>query len=273
MAPFAAGKEDLDLHLDDFLLTGKFDLIAYADPELNLEDKKDMFNEELDLGEPAEDRDGSRASVKTDGSAHFPIQAKEEMKEAQRTGGESSAPPPAPPIKVRLRLVPHSEQSQSSYLTSTFICLQEKLEDSGPGPAVHTQEALSSVHPLMSPGKPGNHPPLVGVMELMKRLPPPSPGEPAAFQHRPLAPGPQTQFQSPHPGAEIQSTNPASLQDQQNKSRPLLLEEQPLLLQELLDQERQEQQQQKQMQALIRHQPGPESAFPNIGEPRTPSAA
>lgn len=59
-----SGKEDLDLgpndlHLDDFLLSGKFDLIAYADPELNLEEKKDMFNEELELGEvAAEEKEG-----------------------------------------------------------------------------------------------------------------------------------------------------------------------------------------------------------------------
>ncbi|TNN54069.1 putative E3 ubiquitin-protein ligase [Liparis tanakae] len=57
------GKEDLDLgphdlHLDDFLLSGKFDLIAYADPELNLEDKKDMFNEELALGGALEEAGG-----------------------------------------------------------------------------------------------------------------------------------------------------------------------------------------------------------------------
>lgn len=64
-----SGKEDLDLgpndlHLDDFLLSGKFDLIAYADPELNLEDKKDMFNEELDLGEPVEEKEGGAKQVK-----------------------------------------------------------------------------------------------------------------------------------------------------------------------------------------------------------------
>uniref|UniRef100_A0AAV2JQ26 [Histone H3]-lysine(4) N-trimethyltransferase n=1 Tax=Knipowitschia caucasica TaxID=637954 RepID=A0AAV2JQ26_KNICA len=45
--------------------------------------------------------------------------------------------------------------------------------------------------------------------------------------------------------------------------RPLLLEEQPLLLQDLLDQERQEQQQQRQMQAMIR-QRSTDSFFPNI---------
>lgn len=64
------GKEDLDLgpndlHLDDFLLSGKFDLIAYADPELDLEDKKDMFNEELDLGEAqSEDGEGTAARAR-----------------------------------------------------------------------------------------------------------------------------------------------------------------------------------------------------------------
>lgn len=73
------GKEDLDLgpndlHLDDFLLSGKFDLIAYADPELNLEDKKDMFSDELDLGEAAEEKE--RGARKT-GS-----QVKQEMRES-----------------------------------------------------------------------------------------------------------------------------------------------------------------------------------------------
>ncbi|KAJ8378007.1 hypothetical protein AAFF_G00249440 [Aldrovandia affinis] len=47
------------------------------------------------------------------------------------------------------------------------------------------------------------------------------------------------------------------------QNRPLLLDEQPLLLQDLLDQERQEQQQQRQMQAMIR-QRSSDSFFPNI---------
>lgn len=93
----AAGKDlDLgsnDLHLDDFLLTGKFDLIAYADPELNLEDKKDMFNEELDLGEPVEDREGSRPARKMESPAHFLGQPKQELKESQKTEGHSSDRP------------------------------------------------------------------------------------------------------------------------------------------------------------------------------------
>ncbi|XP_061443616.1 histone-lysine N-methyltransferase 2C isoform X3 [Rhineura floridana] len=55
---------------------------------------------------------------------------------------------------------------------------------------------------------------------------------------------------------------PQTLAQQQNRERPLLLEEQPLLLQDLLDQERQEQQQQRQMQAMIRQRSEP--FFPNI---------
>ncbi|XP_078519354.1 histone-lysine N-methyltransferase 2C isoform X4 [Lissotriton helveticus] len=55
---------------------------------------------------------------------------------------------------------------------------------------------------------------------------------------------------------------PQQIMLQQNRERPLLLEEQPLLLQDLLDQERQEQQQQRQMQAMIRQRSEP--FFPNI---------
>ncbi|XP_069067217.1 histone-lysine N-methyltransferase 2C isoform X4 [Pleurodeles waltl] len=56
--------------------------------------------------------------------------------------------------------------------------------------------------------------------------------------------------------------SPQQIMLQQNRERPLLLEEQPLLLQDLLDQERQEQQQQRQMQAMIRQRSEP--FFPNI---------
>lgn len=64
------------------------------------------------------------------------------------------------------------------------------------------------------------------------------------------------------PGSQ-QLVLPQTLVQQQNRERPLLLEEQPLLLQDLLDQERQEQQQQRQMQAMIRQRSEP--FFPNIG--------
>ena len=99
------GKEALDLgpndlHLDDFLLSGKFDLIAYADPELNLEDKKDMFNEDLDLSDPAEEThsralkgkneevaedDGAGVSRQPEVQGYSPGQVKQEVSELQVT--------------------------------------------------------------------------------------------------------------------------------------------------------------------------------------------
>lgn len=70
--------------------------------------------------------------------------------------------------------------------------------------------------------------------------------------------------------AQDQSQSQEQEQSQnQNKGKPLLLEEQPLLLQDLLDQERQEQRQQKQMQALIRHKSTPEPGILDLGETTT----
>ncbi|XP_035986057.1 histone-lysine N-methyltransferase 2C-like [Fundulus heteroclitus] len=262
------GKEDLDLgpndlHLDDFLLTGKFDLIAYADPELNLEDKKDMFNEELDLGEPAEE--GGRASRKTDGPAHLLGQAKQEVKEAQRTGGPSS-----PPLPLAASRPPG---------TPSALLIKEKLEAcgsvSGPALAVQAQEqVLSSVHRLMSPGEPGVFQQHQGPLDSspVPQCPLPPGQTPQGSPTKTPLPQPlvNPQKQPPHTTSEAQSVSLARFPENlvpaqnQNKSRPLLLEEQPLLLQDLLDQERQEQQQQKQMQALIRHRSGPEAGFSNV---------
>uniref|UniRef100_A0A087X9K9 Histone-lysine N-methyltransferase 2C n=1 Tax=Poecilia formosa TaxID=48698 RepID=A0A087X9K9_POEFO len=264
------GKEDLDLgsndlHLDDFLLTGKFDLIAYADPELNLEDKKDMFNEELDLGEPVEDREGSRPARKMESPAHFLGQAKQELKGSQKTEGHSSNRPQGP----------HSG-----------LLIKEKLEDSGLVSCPVPAQALSSVHPLITPGESSVfHQRPFGSAPIPQPIPsgPAPQGAPTMPQSQSTQP-PQPQLllnpqnHPSHPGTETQSMssvsfpeNQVSLQNQ-NKSRPLLLEEQPLLLQELLDQERQEQQQQKQMQALIQHKSGSESGisdtdFESISDP------
>lgn len=101
-------------------------------------------------------------------------------------------------------------------------------------------------------------------------LPPPQP-------HLPL----NSQTQTPQMGTPTQnhSPNPAMFTEKQiqdhhaNKQRPLLLEEQPLLLQDLLDQERQEQQQQKQMQALMRQRSTPESGITTMGKSCTPRTA
>lgn len=84
------------------------------------------------------------------------------------------------------------------------------------------------------------------------------------------------QTQPPQQGTPTQTQCQAVLAQKQNQDqnrpRPLLLEEQPLLLQDLLDQERQEQQQQKQMQALIRQRSTPDTVVPNMGKTCPPWA-
>lgn len=154
---------------------------------------------------------------------------------------------------------------------------------SGPGPARQVQDQDPSlgrtptVHPSLCAGellpetkdqvlaqRPSDHPsPLF-------------PGQQVLFQQnqRPLGPVP-----SPHPQGltgPLQPPQPRLLvtpqnQNQnQNKYRPLLLMEQPLLIQDLLDKERQEQQQQKHMQTMIRQTSGPEPGFPSMGKTKSP---
>lgn len=109
-----------DLHLDDFLLSGKFDLIAYADPELNLEDKKDMFNEELDLGEQIEEKEG--------GARKADCQVKQEARDgasvaqqpAPQPGVITSSRTPRPPGG---EAVGSSQRVSSAVLTKVGPCL------------------------------------------------------------------------------------------------------------------------------------------------------
>ncbi|XP_036376198.1 histone-lysine N-methyltransferase 2C [Megalops cyprinoides] len=68
---------------------------------------------------------------------------------------------------------------------------------------------------------------------------------------------------SPAQASAQQGMFPQPMGQQNQPNRPLLLDEQPLLLQDLLDQERQEQQQQRQMQAMIR-QRSTDTFFPNV---------
>ncbi|XP_054620989.1 histone-lysine N-methyltransferase 2C-like isoform X3 [Dunckerocampus dactyliophorus] len=277
------GKEDLDLgandlHLDDFLLSGKFDLIAYADPELNLEDKKDMFNEELDLGEPVVDKKGGeRRDIvgghrKLNNDANLLGQVKEEVEDGIKgnTKDDSvpSHPPPQPGAVISKQLPGASgadTAGSSQPVSSLHLAKGDMGDSSGSGvlPELQTQEKV------LSSGMP--------------------PGQQSGFQQRPL--GPSSAYLNPQPQAPPATPHPVSLQlpqpclllnpqaqppnldtsaqskvqeQAQNKSKPLLLEEQPLLLQDLLDQERQEQQQQKQMQALIKQKSTSDPAFPEI---------
>ncbi|KAM7369521.1 hypothetical protein PAMP_010840 [Pampus punctatissimus] len=244
------GKEDLDLgpndlHLDDFLLSGKFDLIAYADPELNLEDKKDMFNEELDLGEPVEEKGGGgrRDRVgapprKMDDNTHLIGQVKQEVED----GFKTEAQQPSPQSGLVTTKVPGAPGSS---LPSS----KEKLEDSGSAsgvlPALQAQEQA-----LSSGTAPRVHPPVAGVQPSVLQQQQRLSGLPSALLTPQAPPAPS------HPLSLLLSS--------QTQTKPLLLEEQPLLLQDLLDQERQEQQQQKQMQALIRQKSTPDPVFPNM---------
>lgn len=114
------GKEDLDLgpndlHLDDFLLSGKFDLIAYA---------MDMVNEELDLGEQVEEkegrerRDGSGTSKRTEGHAHLPEQVKQEGEGPMKTeGGSVLSAAQLSSKHLRVPAPPGGEGAESTGLT------------------------------------------------------------------------------------------------------------------------------------------------------------
>lgn len=165
-----SGKEDLDLgpndlHLDDFLLSGKFDLIAYADPELNLEDKKDMFNEELDLGEQVEEKevgerkDGFSGTRKTDGHSYVG-QVKQEVQDVAKTeardvssaaqqsasqaGLVTTSRPPRPPGAPATKVGP----SLIYYLILTNECRCEPVIDH----LIMMSLSLTSVPPSVPAG-------------------------------------------------------------------------------------------------------------------------
>ncbi|XP_044195043.1 histone-lysine N-methyltransferase 2C-like isoform X6 [Thunnus albacares] len=262
------GKEDLDLgpndlHLDDFLLSGKFDLIAYADPELNLEDKKDMFNEELDLGEPMEEKEGGerRDRVgapprKMDNHAHLIGQVKQEVEDGVKTEAQHPSPQPGLITTRRLPGVPGAPGAPGTAAAgSSLPGSKEKLEDSGSASGVLS--ALQAQEQALSLGTaPGVHPPMAG-------------GQPAVFQQQQRPSGPPSALLTPqgtpappHPLSLLVSPQTQT----QTQTKPLLLDEQPLLLQDLLDQERQEQQQQKHMQAMIRQKSSSDPVFPNMAD-------
>lgn len=336
--------ETNDLHLDDLLESGKFDLIAYADPELNLEDKKDMFNEELELSDHIEDDHGDTSDLQ---------KALSEKRNA-RCGGISSAQPKSEgiqgPSNVKLeKCMPKEvqEHSQSETIQTegqgrgtsgdehqptssksgqdddlfeepcadvysgsapvlSSLLIKEKLEDTRSesiispilgDPNVQTNLG-SNMSMVMLQGQPqerGINPrvtmehridPSLTQRALLsnanliqsgnQQVPLQGFGTPQGQQldlNLPVVVGQQpvphpvnhqTQQGMFNPGATGQQESQAQ-QGQQN--RPLLLDEQPLLLQDLLDQERQEQQQQMQMQVMIR-QRSSDTFFPKIGKPK-----
>ncbi|XP_077410700.1 histone-lysine N-methyltransferase 2C-like [Vanacampus margaritifer] len=297
------GKEDLDLgpndlHLDDFLLSGKFDLIAYADPELNLEDKKDMFNEELELGESVGDPKKG-APRKMDNSADLIGQVKEEYEESIQVDPQNRStplPPPQHPRKIPgpdghigLARASGAEAVGSNQPGSSLHLSKgesgESVCGSGTLPEVQVQGKVPSyaLTSTLAPGsQPGFQPSAAGPSSAyLAPHPLPSRCTPAPPAPQGLPPGSSPRslpLQLPQPcllpqaqpvQRDVSAQGPTQTQDQsqnENKGKALLLEEQPLLLQDLLDQERQEQQQQKQMQALIRHKSTSETGIPDLAD-------
>ncbi|XP_075602786.1 histone-lysine N-methyltransferase 2C isoform X10 [Balearica regulorum gibbericeps] len=349
--------ETNDPHLDDLLRSGEFDIIAYTDPELDVEDKKGMFNEELDLSVPIDDK--------------LDIQGKTEEPKQKEQGDKTVSPPEtqSPQKKTATEneiktevLSPNTQEEKkneneksdgNAESTSTQQAAETELKDGEKAPAqpanpefpdkttavpsqettVPSPDAQGSA-PLPVQGAvsscsiPGSTPVLSSLLanessdnaeartlgSPSQSLPTPQMNHASGIPQTLMTPGGQilentlnsnlTMVQrmnhnftqgSPNPAfIQGQSSNhnfgtgqpsnqtvavtnrpgpsgmsgtqqimlPQPLAQQQNRERPLLLEEQPLLLQDLLDQERQEQQQQRQMQAMIRQRSEP--FFPNI---------
>ncbi|KAK1794974.1 hypothetical protein P4O66_009907 [Electrophorus voltai] len=352
--------ETNDLHLDDFIESGKFDLIAYTDPELNLEDKKDMFNEELDLSDPIEDDHGETSDLqkglsgkksgtcgststqtmnKLDGQPSGHIKQEEclskessnnlltesTIKTEAKPGSLVSQDPSVcgGPLSNNRPLSSKGSQGNVSNLfeglvqqagvSSTAVpsgsapvlsslLTKDKLEDSGidahhqgdlpqpdHGPDLQSNMGMvilqgqgqdHSMNPAVAMGHrinaPLAHAGSLGNPNMMtasnQQIPVQGFGASPGHQVDPsltMVAGQQAVPHTLHPQVQQGMIPPGALGQQGAKvqqsqsNRPLLLDEQPLLLQDLLDQERQEQQQQRQMQAMIRQRSG-DQFFPNI---------
>ncbi|XP_047187758.1 histone-lysine N-methyltransferase 2C isoform X3 [Scophthalmus maximus] len=283
--------ETNDLHLDDFLTSGKFDIIAYTDPDLD-DIKKDMFNEELDLSDPMDDNADAtdiNKSLSTEteaSSSSASVLAKSEASGEQSSthvkleapGNQDSASfAPGKEIKTEVKDCQKAhevidQQAAGNTLTSNQ---QGVLSDSTPvlsSLLIKQQPEEQSLNPIGESVSHGGN--------LM-----PQQNQVTDTQHTSGLTMSQTisddttageasmaGFGADHQVGLPAGVDPSCLTQAQQAAlnhalsqqpRPLLLEEQPLLLQDLLDQERQEQQQQRQMQAMIR-QRSSDTFFPNI---------
>ncbi|TRY85074.1 hypothetical protein DNTS_020861, partial [Danionella cerebrum] len=295
--------ETNDLHLDDLLESGKFDLLAYADPELNLEDKKDMFNEDLDLSDHTDDDHGDSSDLHKALSEKRNSRCKGNSAQAHPEGTQGTGnvklensltkevlDHSGKTIKTEIQPVSSSScqddvagpfeqtcgdiDAGSASALSTLL-VKEKVEGTRRESIVSSvtcdPSAETNLDPnIMLQGPPHGHAlgcrvdpslsqrALVGLQTGNQHAPlqgfGASHGQQTDVNLQQLPINPQNQASPFNPGSQIQ-------QCQQN--RPLLLDEQPLLLQDLLDQERQEQQQQRQMQAMIRQRSN-DPFFPNI---------
>ncbi|XP_053324300.1 histone-lysine N-methyltransferase 2C isoform X3 [Spea bombifrons] len=309
-----------DPQLDYLLRSGEFDIIAYTDPEHDLEDKKDMFNEDLDLGVPIDDKIDVR-------SKNEEVGIREESEAKSTSPGSVSvqkdkikteiispnlADKPTSDIKCERNAEATGAQKQAEEVSCRVEQSNQELN-----PSISEDPTQLPAQDILSTcGLPESTPVLTGLLTSdnpehseVQTLGSPSGAMPADLlpdvsQNVAAPPGPlldhslnnnmgvrlSHEFSQGSPGSgfipgqavghnfisgeapgqtvPLANTPCSSLPGaqavmiQQNRERPLLLEEQPLLLQDLLDQERQEQQQQRQMQAMIRQRSEP--FFPNI---------
>lgn len=285
--------ETNDLHLDDFLTSGKFDIIAYTDPDLD-DIKKDMFNEELDLSDPIDDNadtsdinknqstdveastsaslmaqaeashDQSSAEVKLEnpggqdsGSVASGLEIKTEVKDCQK--------PSAVEHQAAVNTITSNQQGALSDSTPVLssLLIKQQPEEQSLNPIMESVSQGSNLMPQQNQAIDTQCNPGIVMAQTMPDATSAGDSSMAGFgadHQATLAPGVDQSSLT-----QAQQTALNQTMGQNSQHRPLLLEEQPLLLQDLLDQERQEQQQQRQMQAMIR-QRSSDSFFPNIGK-------
>ncbi|XP_053186101.1 histone-lysine N-methyltransferase 2C isoform X3 [Scomber japonicus] len=289
--------ETNDLHLDDFLTSGKFDIIAYTDPDLD-DIKKDMFNEELDLSDPMDDntdttdmnKNSSTAGTEASSSSAS-ILAKSDKSDAtgehasaeiklEAPGSQDSAslasgkeiktevkdcqkPPEVVDQQAAVNTLTSNQQgvlSDSTPVLSSLL-IKQQPEEQSLNSMVESVNQGGNLMPQQNQVTDTQHTSGLGMSQT---IPDTSAGEASMTgfggdQQVGLAPGVDPSSLTQTQQAMLNQ----ALSQHGQQHRPLLLEEQPLLLQDLLDQERQEQQQQRQMQAMIR-QRSSDSFFPNI---------
>ncbi|XP_063062990.1 histone-lysine N-methyltransferase 2C isoform X3 [Engraulis encrasicolus] len=146
------------LHLDDFLTSGKFDLIAYADPELDLdlEDKKDMFNEELDLADPMEDDHGDASDLH---------KALSEKRSANTDGATAAASSSSQPIG-KADIPQATNQVKKEEEGPAGLHGGKTIKTEGQSCPVSSQEpggGISGQPSLNNSGLPGDHTSLFGA--------------------------------------------------------------------------------------------------------------
>ncbi|XP_056329618.1 histone-lysine N-methyltransferase 2C isoform X7 [Danio aesculapii] len=310
--------ETNDLHLDDFLKSGKFDIIAYTDADLDLSEDLDLSDTMEDNTEMSEIKAEKKPeSFDTTSSSSCSTSAvTEPVDKTTQSQGDTNQEIPQDQVLVSLKQEDDNKNGIKDCLSQGSSCSNQISDNAADNQASFESDVDSSlqVHPDATPMLSGM---LVSVPPKGKELKQEQCGKSTeqnnlsnqestmslsntmlgqgnfsvqgidtglnidqslVSSHDESALEVSSSVQEPQQShifgidqkdavlsGEQNSilTQQAVLSQQGHQNRPLLLEEQPLLLQDLLDQERQEQQQQKQMQAMIR-QRSSDSFFPNI---------